>query len=203
MSEIAQTPATQIDPDDLENNTSNSPSLHDVMAARMHRRYVLKGGVGAMTMAGLGTLGLSACGGGGGDSAAPDAPARPLLNFAAVNKATTDRITVPAGYTATVIYATGDPIDAAVSDYKNDGTDSDFARRSGDHHDGMHFFGLSAAGAPDITSNDRALLVHAPKPRPSRRSRHMAFPLLSCAKRLANTVMSSHRPPTAASPVLH
>lgn len=159
MSKIVQAPATQIDPDDLENNTSNSPTLHDVMAARMHRRYVLKGGVGAMTMAGLGTLGLSACGGGGGDSPAPEAPARPLLNFAAINKATTDRVTVPAGYTATVIYATGDSIDAAVSDYKNDGTDSDFARRSGDHHDGIHFFGLSAAGAPDMTSNDRALLV--------------------------------------------
>ena len=45
------------DPDDLENNTSGNPSLHDVLAARLHRRHVLKGGVGAMTMAGLGTLG--------------------------------------------------------------------------------------------------------------------------------------------------
>ena len=41
------------DPDDLENNTSGNPSLHDVLAARLHRRHVLKGGVGAMTMAGL------------------------------------------------------------------------------------------------------------------------------------------------------
>ena len=153
------------DPDDRDNNTSGNPHLNDVLALRMHRRYLLKGGVGAITMAGLGTVGLSGCG--GGDSIAQtvpllsNAPASltASLGFSAVAKATTDRITVPAGYTATVIYATGDSIDAGVSDYKNDGTDGNFARRSGDHHDGMHFFGLSATGTPSTTSNDRALLV--------------------------------------------
>ena len=50
-----------VDPDDLDNNTSGNASLHDVLAARMHRRHVLKGGVGAVAMAGLGTLGLAAC----------------------------------------------------------------------------------------------------------------------------------------------
>ena len=157
--QIPPTHALSIDPDDLDKNPSNSPTLHDVMAARMHRRYVLKGGVGAMTMAGLGTLGLSACGGGGSSSTAPDSLILPRLNFTAVNKAISDRITVPAGYTATVIYSTGDSLDAAVSDYKNDGTDDNFARRAGDHHDGMHFFGLSTTGSPDNASNDRALLV--------------------------------------------
>ena len=155
--------ASSIDPDDLDNNTSGNPSLHEVLASRMHRRHVLKGGVGAMTMAGLGTLGLSACGGGsssGGDIAAPAVVLpTPRLAFNAVNKALTDRITVPDGYTATVIYATGDSIDNAVSDYKNDGTDSNFARRSGEHHDGMHYFGLTADGKPTQSSNDRALMA--------------------------------------------
>ncbi|MBX9754094.1 MAG: DUF839 domain-containing protein, partial [Pseudomonadaceae bacterium] len=41
----------------------------------------------------------------------------------------------------------------------NNGSQDNFARRSGDHHDGMHFFGLSASGTPDTTNNDRALLV--------------------------------------------
>ena len=148
------------DPDDRENNTSGNPHMNDVLALRMHRRYVLKGGVGAMTMAGLGTLGLSACG--GSSEAAPalvaPGPAPVVLGFSAVAKATTDRVTVPAGYTATVIYATGDTLDVG-SDYKNDGTEGNFARRSGDHHDGMHFFGLSATGTPSSTTNDRALLV--------------------------------------------
>ncbi len=154
-----------IDPDDLENNTSDNPSLHDVLAARLHRRYVLKGGVSAMTMAGLGTLGLSACGGGDNNPTPTPAvvtPAQPggvVLGFQAVSKAKLDRVTVPAGYTATVIYATGDSIDPTVSDYLNNGTQDNFARRSGDHHDGMHFFGLSATGTPSNTTNDRALLV--------------------------------------------
>ena len=164
MSKNPVVPASMIDPDDLENNTSGNPSLHDVLAARMHRRYVLKGGVSAMTMAGLGTLGLSACGGGSDDTPAPVAaapvqPAGVVLGFQAVNKAKLDRVTVPAGYTATVIYATGDPIDSTVPDYLNNGTQDNFARRSGDHHDGMHFFGLSATGTPSTTTNDRALLV--------------------------------------------
>ena len=141
------------DPDDLDNNFSANPNMHDVLAARLHRRHVLKGGVGAIAMASLGTLGVTAC------ATAPGAADSMVLGFKAVGKAVTDRITVPDGYTATVIYAVGDPIDATVPDYKNDGSDSNFSRRSGDHHDGMHFFGLSAAGTPSSTSNERALLV--------------------------------------------
>ncbi|MGB4115423.1 MAG: PhoX family phosphatase [Polaromonas sp.] len=144
---------SHIDPDDLDKNTSGNPSMHDVLAARLHRRHVLKGGVGAITMASLGTLGLTAC------ATGPGASSEPVLGFKAVGKATTDRVTVPEGYTATVIYATGDSIDPTVSDYKNDGTDGNFARRSGDHHDGIHFFGLTAAGLPSTISNERALLV--------------------------------------------
>ena len=142
-----------IDPDDLDNNPSSNPSMHDVLAARMHRRHVLKGGVGAMAMASLGSLGLAAC------ATGPGAVDATVLGFKAVGKAITDRVTVPEGYTATVIYATGDSIDPAVPDYKNDGTDGNFARRAGDHHDGIHFFGLNAAGLPSTTSNERALLV--------------------------------------------
>lgn len=152
--------ASSVDPDDLDNNHSSNQDLNDVLASRLHRRHVLKGGVGAMTMAGLGTLGLSACGGGGGSNAvvAPPAVLTPKLAFNAANKTLADRVSVPDGYTATVIYATGDTIDASVSDYKNDGTDSNFARRSGEHHDGMHYFGLSTDGKPAQNSNDRALM---------------------------------------------
>jgi uncharacterized protein len=164
-------PVTLADPDDLNNNTSGNPHFNDILAARLHRRHVFKGGVGAMTMAGLSTLGMTACG--GDDSvvassapapapvvAAPPAPTfEGLLKFKAVNKSVSDRLTVADGYTATVIYATGDSIASNVTDYKNDGTDDNFARRAGDHHDGIHYFGLSATGTPSLTANDRALLV--------------------------------------------
>lgn len=145
--------SSHIDPDDLENNTSGNPSMHQVLGARLHRRHVLKGGVGAITMASLGSLGLTAC------ATGPGMADSPTLGFKAIGKAISDRVTVPEGYTASVIYATGDSIDPSVPDYKNDGTDGNFARRAGDHHDGIHFFGLTAAGTPSYTSNDRALLV--------------------------------------------
>ena len=86
-----------IDPDDLDNNLSANPSMHDVLAARLHRRHVLKGGVGAMAMASLGTLGMTAC------ATGPGMAETPTLGFKAVGKAITDRVTVPEGYTATVI----------------------------------------------------------------------------------------------------
>ncbi|MDM0052607.1 PhoX family phosphatase [Variovorax sp. J22R115] len=165
-----------IDPDDLDNNPTSNTSLHEVIASRMHRRHLLRGGVGALTAATLGPLALSACGGGndGNFPIAPPAPApapappapapapalaaEPKLGFTAVGKDLADRIAVPAGYTATVIYATGDSIDPAVTDYKNDGSDDTFGRRSGDQHDGMHYFGLTPDSKPSLSSTERALM---------------------------------------------
>ncbi|SOB86564.1 hypothetical protein SAMN06297144_1670 [Sphingomonas guangdongensis] len=82
------------------------------------------------------------------------------LSFTAVPKNRNDVVTVPAGYTATVLYRLGDPLTAATPAYRNDGTDTDFANRAGDHHDGMHYFGLAATGtARDPNSSTRGLLV--------------------------------------------
>ena len=153
-----------IDPDDHENNPSANASLHELMAARLHRRHLLKGGVGAIATAALGATSLTACGGSNDDDVVVPAPApapapAKTLAFTAIGKDLADQLIVPAGYTATVIFATGDSIDPAVSDYANDGSDSNFARRSGDHHDGMHWFGLGADGfSRDGAAVDRALL---------------------------------------------
>ena len=156
MNHVTHTSTVSVDPDDLDNNPSHNSHLQEVMAASVGRRQVLRSGVGALATVGLGGFSLTACGG-GDDGDAPLLP--PVLGFTAVAKDVVDRITVPAGYTATVIFATGDSIDPAVTDYQNNGSDSNFARRSGDHHDGMHYFGLDAAGAPTLTSNTRALLA--------------------------------------------
>jgi uncharacterized protein len=81
------------------------------------------------------------------------------LGFNAVAKNLNDIVTLPEGYTMTVLYALGDPIAPGVSVYANQGTDVNFAQRAGDHHDGMYFFGLNAAGtARDDASNTRGIL---------------------------------------------
>ncbi|RSV43506.1 PhoX family phosphatase [Sphingomonas sp. ABOLE] len=83
----------------------------------------------------------------------------PALGFTAVAKNKLDVVTVPTGYTVSVINRTGDPIAAGVAAYKNDGTDTNFAQRIGDHGDALYWYGLSATGTRDPNSSTRGLLV--------------------------------------------
>jgi uncharacterized protein len=155
---------------DTDDNTSSNISFDTVLAARLSRRNILRGSLGTAMTAAFGVAGglsLTACGGdddptpapvANAPAATPAAPTETLLGFAAVAKSTADAFTVPAGYTASVIIAVGDPLFAGVSAYKNDGTDTDYDKRCGDWHDGMEYFGLSASGARDDASSVRGVL---------------------------------------------
>ncbi|MHC9418289.1 PhoX family protein [Sphingomonas citri] len=104
---------------------------------------------------------FTASGGSGSSSARSTVTVLPAtLAFTAVAKNLNDVVTVPSDYQVTVLYRLGDPIAASVAAYANDGSDTNFAQRAGDHHDGMSFFGLAASGnAPDTTNNTRGVLV--------------------------------------------
>lgn len=147
-----------LSPEDIGTNTSNNPHLRDLMLQMpLSRRQALKGGLSVSALALFGSLGLAGC---SDDDDDEDGGTPLALGFAAVAKNKLDVVTVPAGYTATAIYRLGDPIAAGVAAFKNDGTDSDFDKRAGDHHDGMHYFGLAATGtAADPNSSSRGLLV--------------------------------------------
>ena len=134
---------------DENSNTSDNPAFDHVLQARLSRRGVLRG---TAAIGGLATLGGCAT------VAGPAAPVH-TLGFAPVAKTMVDRVTVPAGYTARVIYALGDPLSASTPAYRNDGTDADFGNRAGDHHDGIEWFGLDAAGQPSDTFASRGLLA--------------------------------------------
>ena len=159
------------DLDDVGTNPSKNPSFNDLIASRLSRRHLFGLGVGT-----AGTALLQACGGGGGGGGGflpivppppapappPPAPPAPLkLNFNPVAKSLADVVTVPAGYTASVLYRLGDPIAAGVAAYKNDGTDdpATYDRRAGDHHDGMTFFGMNGSNKWDAANATRGLLV--------------------------------------------
>ncbi|MDB5885750.1 MAG: hypothetical protein JWR74_1921 [Polaromonas sp.] len=164
MTAISRPEQLALQAHDEENcNTSGNPSLNDIIDARMSRRGIFKAAFGTAGTAVLSTVSLAACGG-GDDTPAP-VPAVPdpratRLGFTAVAKNKLDAVTVAAGYTATVIYALGDPLAASTPAYKNDGTDTDFDNRAGDHHDGMEYFPLNAGGtARDVNGNERGLLV--------------------------------------------
>ena len=153
-----------VDADDIDCNDSPNDHFNTILNARLSRRSLLRGSFASAATAVLGATGLSACGGDNGpiDPVPPVSPApapEKLLAFSAVSKSLADTVVVPAGYTATVLYALGDPLSATTPAFKNDGTDGDFEQRAGDHHDGMEFFGLTAAGTPSTSSSDRGLLA--------------------------------------------
>ncbi|RJG01940.1 PhoX family protein [Noviherbaspirillum sedimenti] len=161
MNKPKDLPLTHIDSDDIGHNTSNNSEFGEILNARISRRNMLRGGAVSAVSALFGSIGLSACGGSSEVVAlapVPPAPVEKLLGFAAVSKSLADSVVVPAGYTASIIYALGDPLAAATPAYKNDGTDTDYDNRAGDHHDGMEWFGLSGTGTPSLTSVDRGLL---------------------------------------------
>ncbi|MDO8278197.1 MAG: PhoX family phosphatase [Burkholderiaceae bacterium] len=150
-------PATDFNNED--SNSSSNATFDQVLSARLSRRGVLRGGAGGFGAALLGGIGISACGGGDAATPVPTPPAEQLLGFAAVPKSLADTVAVPVGYSASVLYALGDPLTATTPAFKNDGTDSDFETRAGDHHDGMEWFGLGADGKPSTLSADRGLLA--------------------------------------------
>lgn len=121
------------DPDDIGVNPSANPTFATVIEARMSRRAVLRGGLGAAALAVLG------------------GPARPrvadaassLFAFKSVPTSTADSVTVPEGYTADVLHAWGDPVSEGPPfrpDAGNSATEQE--QQAGMHHDGLHYFPL-------------------------------------------------------------
>ncbi|MFY3385610.1 PhoX family protein [Paracidovorax sp. MALMAid1276] len=160
MTHRVDAPEQAIDFNNEHSNTSANPTFEDVLGARLSRRGLLRGGVGSVGTAVLAGFGVTACGGGSDAAVVEPPPAAPkLLGFGAVPKSLADVVAVPAGYTASVLFALGDPIASGVAAYKNDGTDADFDKRAGDHHDGMEWFGLGADGKRSDSATERGLLA--------------------------------------------
>ena len=150
------------DPNDIDSNASHDNHFNSILNARLSRRNWLRGSAVTAATAVMGSMGLSACGGDSDAAAVTPTPTptpEKLLAFTAVPKSLADVVSVPAGYTATALYALGDSLRAATPAYKNDGSDTDFDNRAGDHHDGMEYYGLSAAGAPLASGAERGLLA--------------------------------------------
>lgn len=143
----------------------SSPTFQQIINQHLEnpsRRNLLKGSMG---VAALGFLGLAGCGGGGDAVArAPGVTQLSAVGFSSTPLSTVDSVQVADGYQFQVLYKLGDPIAAGVAAYMNNGTDaannpSEFQFRSGDHHDGMYFFGLGSNNAWDPEESTRGLLV--------------------------------------------
>ena len=106
MNNPSDLPMHAVDFNEENSNTTQNPTFDTILQARLSRRGLLRGGVGTFGTAMLGALGLSACGGGDDEVAAP---AENLLAFTAVSKSLADAVAVPAGYTAHQRYGARPP----------------------------------------------------------------------------------------------
>lgn len=166
---------THIDHEFVEDsNTSNNPEFSQIIAKRMNRRSVLKGGTGLTAAAFFGTLPLVGCGNDNDNSGMPNngtdaaIPAtgnmtRPTqLKFTAVPHYTGNDMVVAEGYNAEAILHVGTPLitSSDVPEWKDnrENVPESFQFRMGDNHDGMWFFGKNGNNYSPKAS-DNALLV--------------------------------------------
>lgn len=142
--------------DSISKNNSNSLSIEEIIESRVSRRTLIKG---SLALVAGSFLGLNSTAHASSKNSISNAVANALLDFNPVPKNLNDVVTIPEGYSVDVLYRLGDPINNFTSEYKNDGTDTDFNNRAGDHHDGMFYFGMNDEGtAKDLNNSNRGLL---------------------------------------------
>lgn len=138
--------------------------IEQVVAQRLAnpaRRGLFKGAAASAALGFLGTMAAPAVAATVAQTERAPLRRPSRLGFKAVAKHRNDVLTVPEGYSASVLYRLGDPLAANVPAYRNDGQDAaaSFAHRAGDHHDAIQYFGLGRDGRYSATSSTRGLLV--------------------------------------------
>lgn len=145
------------------NNNSNNEHFQDVLLRVLEnpsRRSILKGGLGLASMFALPML--PGCGGSNAPiTGFPTLLPSSLLSFSSVDKSLLDQIVLPPGYTAKVLHATGDTLNALAATYTNAGTETgdSWEYRVGDHHDGMQFFYIETGGKATYTATNKAVIA--------------------------------------------
>jgi uncharacterized protein len=138
-------------------NPSGNPSILDVIdRVDDARRRFVKSGVGAAALASAGGLTL-----GGLVGTVQAAPKKvpgslPGIGFQSVLPSlfpVADRVSVPAGYTAGLFVAWGDPIAPGGLPFRGDASETaaEQALQFGTHNDGMHFFPISSPNSSDAS----------------------------------------------------
>lgn len=147
--------------DDIVSNPSSNESFEEVVAARLSRRSLMRGGAAvaatAVAFSGAEALVRAAPAGAatrdGGDSH-ERRPRASLLGFAGIGTSTDDAVVVPPGYKAEVLIAWGDPVSNGPA-FKPDASNSadEQAQQWGMHNDGIVYFPMSGSRRGLIVQN--------------------------------------------------
>ncbi|MCM0612800.1 PhoX family phosphatase [Marinobacter sediminum] len=157
----------------IVNHSDNSP-FHEVLAARLQRRTLMKGSVGA-ALASIMGVGFAGCGSDGDNGTTSANAAATDLGFKAVPTSNANEVVVPEGYSSQAFLPWGTPITGSYPEFQEDASNSgaEQEQQVGMHHDGMHFFPIDQkAGGKSSTEgllvmnheyiNQGALHTHGP-----------------------------------------
>jgi len=113
-------------------NPSTQRAFEEVLERACSRRQVLRAGLGSVAALWF-----------AGSAEAKEGPIVGAGGGAGISPSTADRVRVPEGYTAEVLYAWGDPVSDGPA-WKPDASNSaaDQEQQAGMHHDGMEYFPL-------------------------------------------------------------
>lgn len=139
-------------------NPSNNPTFDEI---NQQRRRLLKGGSAAFAFS-MGGIPMAMSFLPGDAQAAPPSSADVgSMSFAGIAPSTDDSLHVPPGYTASVLFAWGDPVsDGPAFRQDASNTAAEQAIQAGMHHDGMHFFPFwSTVGGLPVASSTQGLLA--------------------------------------------
>ena len=147
---------------DLSLNDSGNASIRDVIERTdIGRRQFVQGSLGSAALAAAGGLTMT-----GLVQTVQAAPVPPSLGFPGIGFDSVpaavvplaDAVIVPAGYTARLFVAWGDPIVAGGAAYLADAsqTAAEQIKQFGAHNDGMHFFPFAGSGG--TPTGDRGVL---------------------------------------------
>lgn len=147
------------------NHSQNTP-FHQVLAARMQRRTVMKGTVGAALASVMG-LGLAGCGGDNDSSTGTTTtnsrnPEDTALGFKAVPVSDANEVVVPEGYSAKAFLPWGTPITDGYPEFRADAsnTGEEQEQQVGMHHDGIHFFPIDLKSGGSSSAEGLLVMNH-------------------------------------------
>ncbi|AHI28376.1 PhoX family protein [Marinobacter similis] len=145
------------------NQTGNNP-FHEVLAARLKRRAVMKGTVGAAlaSIMGMTLVGCDSDSDGDDDSAGSAANAQTELGFKAVPVSNANQVVVPEGYSATAFLPWGTPITGSYPEFRADAssTGAEQEQQVGMHHDGLHFFPIDQKAGGNSSTEGLLVMNH-------------------------------------------
>lgn len=147
--------------DEPMSNPSQAPHFQDVLTARLSRRTVLKGGLGAAVTGFFGGMMATQAMASVGETTSANLTTQAgpsLLGFSPISVSSEDTVRVPAGYKTQVFAEWGRSISNPAVLYDLPLTGAQQGDAVGSHHDGMHFFPLDSQD-PYTGSSSSGLLV--------------------------------------------